>query len=162
MIAKWMFNYPYNIRLVKEIASSYNLPKLLLICLDCDVEGSLLSVFNLTKSMVIKTIKLEEKIRTVEVISTYRNECPLSDNLKCLNGILCIGLEGGEVLLLDLQRDSLNNSNVYMKQNVISDVHYSEVVKVSMKSIDNLYGSCKESAATGNNVALHLNSKYKI
>ncbi|XP_022252663.1 protein ELYS-like [Limulus polyphemus] len=94
---------------VREFPSFDNSTPKLLVCVESATSGSLLYLFDIKTSKVVKAVQLNNKITSLAIISTKDGSCiemyPLHHDLQCMFGVVAVGTSGGQVFLLDLNLD---------------------------------------------------------
>lgn len=104
-----------SITAVTEFRASINPAFRLLISADWGRTNSLLCLYDVKMSKILKAIEFSSKIKSIDVISSHSGTCSeaysLSKELCYMFGIVAVGMANGQVFLVDLNLDDDNYCN---------------------------------------------------
>lgn len=114
-----------------EICSKYRHPSKLIVIVVFPLDRCYISVVDVRLNCVVNTIDFPYKIKCAEVILSGAEEnidkWPLIKELSCMNGVLALGTQGGQVLFVDLNLDSSSPVPLAPKKVTISTINISHV-----------------------------------
>lgn len=79
--------------------------------LECELTGGMICLFNLAGSRVLRAINIPSKVTAIDTVALGgENLGPLHPSLKPMSGIVAVGTNDGQILLIDLRRSDCDNA----------------------------------------------------
>lgn len=161
-VAAWVFGSVYKDDTIKvvcvdEIQTIKSYAPLLLVGINCSLSDSgMLCIFDIKTSRVLRTIQIFNKITCIHVCNEW--EILGRGLLNIFEGMVAVGLEGGNVLLVDLCKNVMEEvNNVDMLR---GEVNLCSLIMLTVKDIEILEYYKQKSKEEMNHLALHINAVF--
>ncbi|CAH1107347.1 unnamed protein product, partial [Psylliodes chrysocephalus] len=144
---------------VEELQRPNGRISLLVVGIECTISGGIICIFDVFSSKVIRAIQIKEKISFLHVVDPGVEDLNLPGPLRNFDGILAVGTQGGDVILLDICRQICEESFHFpMKKDELDP---SQIVLLTAKHISKIEHYKEKSVRDGKHLGIHLNAVFE-
>ncbi|XP_072402062.1 uncharacterized protein Elys isoform X1 [Diabrotica undecimpunctata] len=143
---------------VEEIPRPNGRISLLAVGIDCTISGGIICIFDIFSSKVLRAIQVKEKISYLHVIDPGIKELNLSGPLRNFDGILAAGLDGGDVIIVDVCRQICEESLHSISKR--DELNPSQLVILTLRHMPKIEQYKEGCVRDGNHLAIHLNAVF--
>ncbi|XP_017777706.1 PREDICTED: protein ELYS isoform X2 [Nicrophorus vespilloides] len=142
---------------VKELNTQFSDSSILVIGLEC-INGGMVCIFDNISWRVLRAIQTPQKVTYISVVNAGNEDSSFPGPLNNFDGALSVGMYQGDILVVDLCRQAINEA---LKINGISEikgeVDPSQLTILSVNDINSIEQSRKAAELENNHLAIHLN-----
>ncbi|KAJ8980297.1 hypothetical protein NQ317_005217 [Molorchus minor] len=140
---------------VDEIERPNGRLSLLAVGVECGIAGSMICIFEVFGSKVLRAIHIKEKVTTLHVVDSGYEVLNLPGPLRNFDGIVAVGTEEGNVYLIDICRQICEEAlyAVTLKD----ELNPCQLILLTVKDISRIEYYKERSVRDGDHLAIHLN-----
>ncbi|KRT81019.1 hypothetical protein AMK59_5920 [Oryctes borbonicus] len=161
-VASWTFDplSKDNTRIIylSEIPCLSKEIPLLIIGLECALTGGTICIFDILTSKILRSIQMKDIVSYIHIIDCGSNIFPILGPLNTFDGVVAVGLVGGDVLLVDLCQQCIDDARASnAAEDFIGEIDVCQIIPLTIKDIHAIEDHKQKAIQSGSHLSIILN-----